>query len=68
MQDHRSAGDGELIRMTEVFRDIYQKKGTEGFYAGLKPDLLRLVPSNAIVFLVYEFMKRHIQINISSDE
>jgi len=25
-----------------------------GFYGGLKPDLIRLIPSNAIIFIVYE--------------
>jgi hypothetical protein len=49
--------------MTDVFKDVYQKHGMKGFYAGLKPDLLRLLPSNTIVFLVYEFMKRKIKIN-----
>lgn len=45
-----------------MLQDVYNKKGIKGFYAGLKPDLLRLLPSNSIVFIVYEFMKRHIHI------
>ena len=34
----------------------------KGFYAGLKPDLVRLLPSNTIVFIVYEYMKRKIKV------
>lgn len=49
--------------MNEVFKDVYNKHGLKGFYAGVKPDLLRLIPSNTIVFLVYEFMKRKIKIS-----
>lgn len=52
--------------MSSVFEDVYKKYGIKGFYAGLKPDLLRLLPSNTIVFLVYEFMKRKIKIGNSN--
>lgn len=63
MQDHRTVGNQEMIRMTDVFRDVIKKQGFKGFYAGLGPDLLRLIPSNTIVFMVYEFMKRKIRVN-----
>lgn len=63
MQDHRTVGNQDLIKMSDVFRDVVNKHGMKGFYAGLGPDLLRLIPSNTIVFLVYEFMKRKIKIN-----
>jgi hypothetical protein len=53
MQDYRTVKNERLISMTEVFKDIYKKQGIKGFYAGMKPDLLRLLPSNTIVFLVY---------------
>jgi hypothetical protein len=53
MQDYRTAENERLISMIEVFQDIYKKQGIKGFYAGIKPDLLRLLPSNTIVFLVY---------------
>lgn len=53
MQDHRGSGSGDISSMISVFKDVYHKLGIKGFYAGLKPDLLRLLPSNTIVFLVY---------------
>lgn len=62
MQDHRNYHNTQSLGFTKVFRDVYNKRGIKGFYAGLKPDLLRLLPSNSIVFLVYEFMKAHIHI------
>ena len=37
----------------KVVKYIWNEKGYIGFYGGLKPDLIRLLPSNAIVFVVY---------------
>jgi hypothetical protein len=37
---------------------ILKEKGVAGFYGGLAPDLIRLIPSNAITFIVYEKMKQ----------
>lgn len=53
MQDHRSTPTKQSLTFKETFQSVYRKKGILGFYAGLKPDLLRLLPSNSIVFLVY---------------
>jgi hypothetical protein len=53
MQDHRGSNSGDISSMINVCKDVYHKQGIQGFYAGLKPDLLRLLPSNTIVFLVY---------------
>ena len=48
------------LSMVEVSRQIMARKGFFGFYAGLKPDLIRLIPSNAITFMVYETTRRHL--------
>ena len=42
----------------KVMKYVYRERGLKGFYGGLKPDLIRLLPSNTIVFVVYEYMKR----------
>ena len=42
----------------KVMKYVYKERGLKGFYGGLKPDLIRLLPSNTIVFVVYEYMKR----------
>lgn len=46
--------------MVPVVKKIFNQFGVRGFYLGLKPDLIRILPSNAIVFVVYEFIKKHI--------
>lgn len=56
MQDDRSS-DHDI---RSVLRKIYKQFGVRGFYLGLKPDLFRILPSNAIVFVVYEFMKKQL--------
>lgn len=62
MQDSRSTGDSQHVSIKDVFKDVYEKRGIKGFYAGLRPDLLRILPSNTIVFVVYELIKRRINI------
>jgi solute carrier family 25 (mitochondrial folate transporter), member 32 len=44
----------EKSHFTNIVTHIVKQSGVSGFYAGLKPDLIRLIPSNAIVFIVYE--------------
>lgn len=55
MHDHRTAEKMDFMKVTNY---IWKEKGLRGFYGGLKPDLIRLLPSNAIVFVVYEYLKR----------
>ena len=44
----RGPGIGSLIKM------VWQNEGPTGFYKGLVPNLLRVVPSTCVTFLVYE--------------
>lgn len=37
-----------------VFRHMFRTYGVAGLYAGITPTLIRAVPSNAVIFLVYE--------------
>jgi len=48
-----SRGPDNVLKFMDVGRHIIKDHGFFGFYAGLKPDLIRLIPSNAIVFIVY---------------
>ncbi|KVI06132.1 Calcium-binding EF-hand [Cynara cardunculus var. scolymus] len=43
--------------MFDVFMRTYQKEGVRGFYKGLVPNLLKVVPAASITYLVYETMK-----------
>ena len=56
MQDDRKEGRS----LAKLISNIYKLNGIRGFYLGLRPDLIRILPSNAIVFVVYEYLKRHI--------
>jgi len=38
----------------DVILQIWRKEGIEGFYKGIGPNLLRVLPSTCVTFLVYE--------------
>ena len=44
----------EESRLLHIAKHIWKENGLRGFYSGLRVDLLRLIPSNAILFVVYE--------------
>ena len=48
------------LSIVAVTKKIYRQFGIKGFYLGLKADTIRILPSNAIIFLVYELMKKEI--------
>ena len=50
----------EESRIWPIVKYIWQSNGLKGFYAGLRVDLLRLIPSNAILFVVYEEAKNYL--------
>jgi len=41
----------------DVMRQIWAREGISGFYKGLGPNLVRVVPSTCVTFLVYENTK-----------
>ncbi|KAL0489791.1 mitochondrial substrate carrier family protein B [Acrasis kona] len=44
--------------MTEGFKHVYKKYGFFGFYKGLVPNYLKVIPVVSINFIVYEYMKK----------
>lgn len=48
--------------MSEVFWATYQKERLRGFYKGLFPNLLKVIPSASITYLVYEAMKKRLEL------
>lgn len=44
-------------RLLGTIRSVWRQDGLLGFYRGLGPNLLRVVPSTCVTFLVYENMK-----------
>jgi solute carrier family 25 folate transporter 32 len=45
------------IKAREVVKSIWRADGASGFYKGLVPNLIRVMPSTAVTFLVYENVK-----------
>jgi solute carrier family 25 carnitine/acylcarnitine transporter 20/29 len=44
----------------DCFRSIYRTKGLPGFFQGFLPCMLRAVPVNGVVFMLYEILYRHL--------
>ncbi|WOK93947.1 calcium-binding mitochondrial carrier protein SCaMC-1 [Canna indica] len=49
--------------MSDVFWKTLRKEGFRGFYKGLFPNLLKVVPSASITYLVYESMKKSLALD-----
>ncbi|PWA94417.1 hypothetical protein CTI12_AA062010 [Artemisia annua] len=58
MQAHRPNGADAYKGMSDVFMKTYQKEGARGFYKGLFPNLLKVIPAASITYMVYEAMKK----------
>ena len=54
MQDKK---DNE-VNLRSMIRRTLREEGFKGFYSGLKFDLLRVLPSNAITFVSYEYLRK----------
>ena len=46
--------DRAYAGLTDVIRQVWKQEGLGGFYKGLGPNLLRVMPSTWVTFLVYE--------------
>ncbi|KAL1533258.1 anaphase-promoting complex subunit 2 [Salvia divinorum] len=49
--------------MSDVFKNTYRIEKLRGFYKGLLPNLLKVVPSAGITYLVYEAMKKSLHLD-----
>ncbi|XP_010925208.1 calcium-dependent mitochondrial ATP-magnesium/phosphate carrier protein 2 isoform X1 [Elaeis guineensis] len=49
--------------MSDVFWRTLQHEGFSGFYKGIFPNLLKVVPSASITYLVYETMKKSLSLD-----
>ncbi|KAK5107088.1 hypothetical protein LTR62_001872 [Meristemomyces frigidus] len=45
---------------SDVIAKVWQKEGFAGFYKGLGPNLVRVLPSTCVTFLVYENTKHYL--------
>lgn len=49
--------------MSDVFWRTYKHEGFSGFYKGLFPNLLKVIPSASITYMVYETMKKSLELD-----
>ncbi|ODV95820.1 hypothetical protein PACTADRAFT_41384 [Pachysolen tannophilus NRRL Y-2460] len=59
VQTQQNFVHGDKVDYTGVIKKIYSKNGVRSFYSGLGITLLRAIPSNAIVFYIYETLKKN---------
>lgn len=59
MQAHKSTSASYTPNpgVIGLIKDVWRNEGAVGFYKGLFPNLLRVVPSTCVTFLVYENVK-----------
>ncbi|KAE9604220.1 putative mitochondrial carrier protein [Lupinus albus] len=49
--------------MSDAFWRTFQHEGFKGFYKGLFPNLLKVVPAASITYMVYESMKKNLDLD-----
>ncbi|XP_078174640.1 calcium-dependent mitochondrial ATP-magnesium/phosphate carrier protein 2-like isoform X2 [Carex rostrata] len=59
----RLQADKAYKGMSDVIWKTFQKEGFWGFYKGLVPNLLKVVPAASITYLVYESMKKSLALD-----
>jgi solute carrier family 25 folate transporter 32 len=52
----------------DVVRQVFRNEGVVGFYKGLAPNLVRVLPSTCVTFLVYENVKFYLPRMLVDDE
>ncbi|XP_076940385.1 calcium-dependent mitochondrial ATP-magnesium/phosphate carrier protein 2-like [Bidens hawaiensis] len=58
MQAHWHGVANAYNGMSDVFMKTYQNEGVRGFYKGLFPNLLKVIPAASITYMAYEAMKQ----------
>ncbi|XP_068616830.1 calcium-binding mitochondrial carrier protein SCaMC-2-A [Brachionichthys hirsutus] len=60
MQAQAATVGSPRVTMTGLFKQILQTDGPTGFYRGLAPNFLKVIPAVSISYVVYERMKTHL--------
>ncbi|XP_062091489.1 calcium-dependent mitochondrial ATP-magnesium/phosphate carrier protein 2 [Humulus lupulus] len=63
MQAQQSTTADAYKGMSDVFWRTFQHEGFRGFYKGLFPNLLKVVPAASITYMVYESMKKSLDLD-----
>jgi len=59
-----SFGDKHYKGIVDAFIRIYKEEGVIGFYRGLIPNFIKVVPAISVSFYVYELMKQFLKIPV----
>ena len=51
-------GQSAFQRIAAIARDMWRQEGVRSFYKGITPRVLRVAPGQAVVFAVYERVRR----------
>ncbi|KAF2535987.1 hypothetical protein F2Q68_00023125 [Brassica cretica] len=62
-QDGRMQADSSETTMKQEFMKTMRGEGVRGFYRGLLPNLLKVVPVASITYIVYEAMKKNMALD-----
>ncbi|KAF8504628.1 mitochondrial carrier domain-containing protein [Russula emetica] len=55
------AGTPAITRITSIASEMWRQEGVHSFYKGITPRVLRVAPGQAVVFAVYERVRRIIE-------
>ncbi len=61
-------GQSAFQRIAAIARDMWRQEGVSSFYKGITPRGLRVAPGQAIVFAVYERVRRSMETLQGSSE
>lgn len=61
-------GKSAFQRIMAIAQDMWRQEGVKSFYKGITPRVLRVAPGQAIVFAVYERVRKVIETIQSSGE
>lgn len=70
MQLQGAAGTASVHKptITGTISNVFQKEGLRGFYRGIAPEYLKVVPSVGIAFMTYETLKSMLSSMETDDE
>lgn len=63
LQAQQGNSESAYRGMSDVFWRTLQHEGVSGFYKGILPNLLKVVPAASITYLVYEAMKKNLSLD-----
>ncbi|XP_062229173.1 calcium-dependent mitochondrial ATP-magnesium/phosphate carrier protein 2-like isoform X1 [Phragmites australis] len=63
LQAQQANSESAYRGMSDVFWRTLQHEGISGFYKGILPNLLKVVPAASITYLVYEAMKKNLSLD-----